>query len=333
MFKIKSKERICLNTVFAAPVLSAFICLFSLLNPEAGCAAAAAECAAVSTEEYYPASSVWELPVGGVEVSGPVTGEEHLPWTGNTDFIKTVKSGSANKLIAGYKTVLIDPLPGEEFNVRLAAQKLCGIVVKPGTVFSQNGSIGPYTIDRGFREGPTYVGTKLIKTIGGGVCKISSTLYNVAALCNMEIVERHNHSMPVPYVPYGQDATVAYGMKDFKFRNIYDKPIMIWAQGIENVLYIAFYGDIEPPRVKWVHEVTDIKRAPVNYTINPEAGENSERIVIPGMDGMKVKSWLIVRDNDREYKKFMGNSEYSPMPYLVERGGKHNEAAGKESAY
>jgi vancomycin resistance protein YoaR len=125
-------------------------------------------------------------------------------------------------------------------------------------VFSQNNTIGPYIEGKGYRKGPTYIGANLTTTIGGGVCKISSTLYNVSVLSNLEIVERYNHTMPVPYVPYGQDATVAYGVKDFKFKNNTDFPILIWAKGIENRLYMGVYGKEEPPEVEWNHNIQNI---------------------------------------------------------------------------
>ncbi len=144
-----------------------------------------------------------------------------------------------------------------------AARYVAGTVLQPGEVFSQNAVAGPYTEDRGYRIGPTYVGTSYIETIGGGVCKIASTLYNVAVLSDFVITERHNHGMPVPYVPYGQDATVAYGAKDIRFKNNTGPPVLLWARGIDNVLYIAAYGSATPPRIVWNHDVIEVIKAPV----------------------------------------------------------------------
>ena len=248
--------------------------------------------------------------------SGP---EMDLPWVDEKVFIDKKSEAGANVLLGAYRTVLRDPLPGEEFNVHLAAQMLAGRTVKPGEVFSQNGSIGPYTSDKGFQKGPTYVGTTLTTTIGGGVCKIASTLYNVTVLSNLEIVERYAHSMPVPYVPYGQDATVAYGAKDFRFRNNTASTIMIWAQGIDNVLYIAFYGGKPSPAVEWKHEVLETRKAPKNYKINPSLEGDNERVILEGMDGAVVKSWVQVTDDQGTKTKYMGLSDYRPMPYIIEK--------------
>lgn len=250
-------------------------------------------------------------------VSGPTT---ELPWKEDREFIKARLRNDTNVLLGGYRTVLKDPLPGEEYNVHLAASLLAGTVIKPKAIFSQNQTIGPYTEEKGFEKGPTYIGTTLTTTIGGGVCKIASTLYNVAVLSNLKIVERHNHSMPVPYVPYGQDATVSFGSKDIKFRNDTGSDIMIWAQGIDNVLYMAFYGCQPGPSIEWTHEVLEIRKASIQYKINPmlEAGE--QRLLLEGMDGAVVKSWITISTRNSVNVKYMGVSDYKPMSHLMEKG-------------
>lgn len=244
-----------------------------------------------------------------------------VPWQNNDAFQKALEQNNTPVLLGAYRTVLRDPLPGEEENVHLAARMLAGIVVNPGQVFSQNQKIGPYTQERGFQKGPTYVGSTLTTTIGGGVCKIASTLYNVTVLSNLQIVERQNHGMPVPYVPYGQDATVAYGARDFKFKNDTDAPVLIWAQGVDNILYIGFYGRTQPPRIEWKHEITDIVKSPIVYKSNPQLERGTEKVVLEGMDGAFVKSWIILTKEDgTTITKPMPSSSYRPMPTLVEKG-------------
>ncbi|MCR4434324.1 MAG: VanW family protein [Clostridiales bacterium] len=250
--------------------------------------------------------------------SGPV---KILPWENDENFINARTKNGTNVLMGAYRTVLRDPLPGEEYNVHLAAERLAGMVVKPGEIFSQNASLGPYTEGRGYRKGPTYMGTRLTTTVGGGVCKIASTLYNTVVLSDLQVIERHAHSMPVPYVPYGQDATVAYGAKDFKFKNNTDAPILIWAQGIDNILYIAFYGIKSPPTVEWNHKILQVFEAPRIYRINPDLPPSEEKVKVEGMDGAVVMSWVTVTDsNGMVFTKRMGDSYYSPMPYLIEKG-------------
>ena len=243
-----------------------------------------------------------------------------MPWVNERAFIDAVEKNNTPIMLGGYKTVLKDPLPGEEYNVHLAADMLAGRVVGKGEIFSQNAAIGPYTEDKGFRKGPTYIGTLVTTTIGGGVCKIASTLYNTAVLSDMKIIERHNHTMPVPYVPYGQDATVSYGNKDIRFQNNTGTDIMIWAKGIDNVLYMAFYGSKPAPSVSWIHEVLQTTEAPFMYKINPQLSTNEKKLLIEGMDGAVVKSWITVTSGDSSETRYMGMSRYQPMPHLVEKG-------------
>lgn len=246
---------------------------------------------------------------------------DHVPWEEDEAFLDFQAKCGTPVMLAAYRTVLLDPLPGEEENVHLAARMLAGKIVKPGGVFSQNGGIGPYTESRGFKIGPTYSGTNLIKTIGGGVCKIASTLYNVTILSNLDVVERFYHNMPVPYVPYGQDATVSYGSKDFKFRNNTASPLLIWAEGIDNELYIAFYGTEKPPKVEWHHETLKVIKAEVIYKSNPALPKGSEKLFLEGMNGGIVRSWVTITNPDSTVtERDLGKSYYNPMPYVYEVG-------------
>lgn len=249
--------------------------------------------------------------------SGPVS---KLPWDNNKKLLNAKKKYKASVLMAAYKTVLLDPLPGEEYNVHLAARKLCGIVVKSGGVFSLNRRLGPYNSKRGYKKGPTYSGGRLIKTTGGGVCKIATALYNVTVLSNLPIVQRRSHAMPVSYVPYGQDATVFYGSKDFMFKNSKSFPILIWAQGIGDKLYIGFYGRQKPPKVVWHHKVLSVKKTRIIYKRNPKLKPGVKRIIVHGMDGKTVKSWVkIYYPNGKVQTKQMGIDRYKPLPYIIQR--------------
>jgi vancomycin resistance protein YoaR len=269
-------------------------------------------------------ANVPEKPVGGNTQPGKATKSGQitsLPWEDDENFKAALENNSKPVLMAAYRTVLRDPLPGEENNVHLAARLLTGTVVKPGEIFSQNNNVGPYSEAKGFQKGPVYLGSQLSTTIGGGVCKLASTLYNVAVLSNLPIVERYNHGMPVPYVPYGQDATVSYGCKDIKFMNNTSFPILIWAQGIDNVLYIGFYGKSKPPRVVWHHKYLKVIDTHKIYRSNPALPPGSEKVVLEGMKGAIVNSWVTIYNKDGTSKiKKLGRSYYNPMPYIVEKG-------------
>ena len=250
------------------------------------------------------------------EISGAV---DNLPWTNNKKFIKAQKKSGTSVLMAAYCSVFNEPSPSEEFNVHLAADSIAGIVVEPNEMFSQNNTIGPYDEKKGYKAGQSYFGSEIIPTVGGGVCNIATTLYNVSVSSNLEIVERFNHFMPVSYVPLGQDATVAYGSKDFKFKNNNEFPILIWAEGIGNRLFIALYGKEEPPCVQWHHKTLKKFEAPKVYKTNPDLPKGKEQIVVEGMEGASVESWLTITTPDGETKtKHMGTSQYWPRPQVIE---------------
>jgi vancomycin resistance protein YoaR len=243
-----------------------------------------------------------------------------LPWESDERFLEMLARQRSIKLMAAYKATLKDPLPGEEFNVELAANKLAGYTIQPGRIFSQNAVLGPYSNKKGYRSGPTYAGSRVTTTIGGGVCKIASLLYNLATFSDLQIIQRHPHSMTVPYVPPGQDATVFYGVKDFVFKNNTKNIIVIWAEKVDDALYMAFYGYTTPPKVTWHHEI--IKKIPT-YTIykrNKNLKRGERKVVLDGQAGIIVNSWVDIQNSDGSAKIVRrGKSFYSPCPRIIER--------------
>lgn len=245
-----------------------------------------------------------------------------LPWEADEDFLMARNEMDGPGLIAWYKAVLVNPFQGELANIRLAAGRLKGTRIEPGEVFSQNGSLGPYTKEKGYQPGPMFVGGRVTESVGGGVCKIASLLYNVAILADLEIVERHHHSMPVPYVPHGQDATVAYGYKDFRFKNNTGQPLLIWAGSVDNELYMALYGQLEPPAITWHHQV--LQEVPFATLIidDPDLPPGEEKILVEGMKGLLLETVLIVEYPTGEVEiRELGRSQYHPMPRQIARGG------------
>lgn len=141
--------------------------------------------------------------------------------------------------ISKYTTTLYNKEENRVHNIKTAAKKLNHTVIEPGDVFSFNETIGARTEERGYKKASILVdGEKKIGT-GGGVCQISSTLYNAALEADMKILERHKHSKEVPYVPEGKDAAVVYGSKDFVFKNTKDYPVEILITVTEDEVQIT----------------------------------------------------------------------------------------------
>lgn len=133
--------------------------------------------------------------------------------------------------IGSFSTKILDKQDSRINNIEIAARKLDLKKIAPGEEFSFNGTLGRRTEEKGYEEAPIIIkteeGFKKGLGVGGGICQLSTTIYNAVEKCNMEITERHIHSKNVGYVPRGKDATVAYGAVDFKFRNTRNFPVML----------------------------------------------------------------------------------------------------------
>ena len=114
-------------------------------------------------------------------------------------------------------------------NIALATSHINGTLLAPGQIFSYNKVVGPRIESAGFRDAPVIVKGELVPGVGGGICQVSSTLYNAVLLSDLKIVHRAHHAFPVHYLPAGRDATVVDGAIDFQFQNNTPTPIYIAA--------------------------------------------------------------------------------------------------------
>jgi vancomycin resistance protein YoaR len=131
-------------------------------------------------------------------------------------------------------------------NIRLAASKLNNVLLAPGEKVSFNDSVGRRTIAAGFKLAGVYINGRHDTGVGGGICQVSTTLYNAALFANLKIPQRRNHSLPVPYVPVGRDATVDYGNIDLVIENSFDHPIGIVSQYQPGKLTFRILGSKTP---------------------------------------------------------------------------------------
>lgn len=131
-----------------------------------------------------------------------------------------------NREIGSFQTWIGGGNGGRATNIMLATASLNNHVMQPGDIFSFNRVNGPRTAERGYRPAPVIVGDSVVPGIGGGVCQVSTTLYNAVLRAELEVVERYPHSRPIGYVAPGMDATISDYL-DFKFRNNTDHMIMI----------------------------------------------------------------------------------------------------------
>ncbi|MGL4791002.1 MAG: VanW family protein [Anaerotignaceae bacterium] len=190
---------------------------------------------------------------------------------------------------------------GRNINLSVGSQKITETIVQPGGVFSMNEELGPQTYAEGFRDAAVIVNGKLEDGLAGGVCQITSTLYNAVVKAELEIVSRRNHSLVVGYVPLGQDAAIAGDYLDFKFKNSTDYPIYIEAYTQNGTLTTNIYGYEEHNSTRKVELetvfVTTIQKPAEIVTKDPTLPEGERVVTYTGKTGQKVSTYKKVYEN------------------------------------
>jgi vancomycin resistance protein YoaR len=214
-------------------------------------------------------------------------------------------------------------------NIDVACQRIDGTVLKPGDVFSYNEIVGPRDAESGFRLAPVIVRGRLEPGLGGGVCQVSSTLYNAVLLANLEVVRRTHHAFPVHYVPPGRDATVVYGSLDLRFRNSTDSPIAVVARSDGGRVEVRILGKPVPGRTVRIERTNISTRAqPTVSLFDPGLPEGRTATRDKGHPGRRVTVWRIVLEHGREVaREVVSRDVYRPFPRIVVRGTRPTDAA------
>ena len=156
--------------------------------------------------------------------------------------LSDLDSGAYPDLLSTFTTKYGTSDANRNTNIALAAKSINSVVLMPGETFSYNDLIGECSTKTGYKAATIYLNGELSTGIGGGICQVSTTLYNAVIRANLEIVERRNHSLGVTYVPSGQDAMVSIGTQDFKFKNNRDYPIKVVAYVGTGSITCQVYG-------------------------------------------------------------------------------------------
>jgi vancomycin resistance protein YoaR len=211
-------------------------------------------------------------------------------------------------------------LINRSINVELASKLINGTVLAPGEVFSYNNVVGERTAERGFKNAQIYVQSKVVEGLGGGICQVSSTLYNAVLYADLEVVERRWHSLPVTYVPLGQDATVAFGYIDFKFKNNRDYPIEVLSWCEKGNVYVSIKGTDDG--IKREVKITNVTKQVLDYkeeVIEDKTLQPGQRVVVTkGKKGYVVDTYKKVYENGVLVSdKFLHTSKYNPTTQQV----------------
>lgn len=228
-------------------------------------------------------------------------------------------------LLATFSTRFDGSNYNRNINIKLAAKKVNGTVILPGEKFSFNTIVGSRTIEAGFKEGTAYVGGKVVPDVGGGVCQVSSTIYNTALLANMQIVERSNHMFTTGYVAASRDATVYYGSLDFVFKNSRKYPIKMVASANGGVCKVSIYGIKEDKEYEVIiqSKITSYINPTTIYKEDPTLEEGKEIVEQTAITGCRSEGYKILKLNGRIVSQtLLSKDTYKSRNKIVRRGTK-----------
>jgi vancomycin resistance protein YoaR len=243
--------------------------------------------------------------------------ELHLAYLQPQVSTQDVLNMKVNGTLASYTTYYDVSNVSRTYNVNVAADALDNCLVKPGATFSFNQIVGPRSQEAGYKEALIIEQDKFTPGIGGGVCQVSSTLYNAVLLAGLEIVERSNHALPVAYVPLGRDATVAYGVCDLRFRNNTGGYLYIKTRVGGGALTITVLGDTAEKKHVELDSVVDKVLDFQVVTKDDPSLEKGKRVVeTAGVKGYQVRAFRVIDG----VRTLLSQDVYKPVDEVVRIG-------------
>lgn len=212
-------------------------------------------------------------------------------------------------------------------NLEIACQKLNGKVILTGETFSYNQTLGPRTAAAGYKNGKVYEGGEIVDGIGGGICQISSTLYNTVLLSNLEIVERRNHQFVTSYLPAGRDATVVYGAIDFKFKNTRTFPVRIVANAKNGIATVSMFGMKEENEYTFSFNTKTIASIPftTKYEEDATLEAGTEKVKRKGVNGLKTETYITKMLNGKVVSTtLLSKDTYDAMAKVIVKSTKQD---------
>lgn len=211
-------------------------------------------------------------------------------------------------------------------NIKLAVSKINGTILAPGETFSFNKVVGPRTTAEGYKVAHVYSDGKIVDDVGGGICQVSTTLFNASLFSDMGIVQRANHMFTVGYVPKGQDAAVAYDYLDFKFKNTTSWPVKIegWVTD-DNKVFFSLKGtnEIAGKTVEITNTIVKTLDFATKYIDDPNMNEGESYTKQEGMTGYVVETYKTIKQNGQIVSSNkIYSSTYNPLNREIVRGTK-----------
>ncbi|MBM7551089.1 VanW family protein [Peptoniphilus gorbachii] len=225
-----------------------------------------------------------------------------------------------DKKLGDFETDYSSSIKNRKENIRLAASKFNNMKLNPGDEISFNDVVGEISEKTGFKSATVIVGGEYESGIGGGICQVSTTLYNSLILSDLEITERHNHSRPIHYVDLGTDAAVARGYKDLKFKNNTNNPILILseANGEKLNFKVLGNGSDRDYEVKIIPQLLGTVSPGVDTIYSDALPDGESTVRESGARGYSYKTYKeIIKNGEVVDKKEISKSYYLPKDKVV----------------
>ena len=199
-------------------------------------------------------------------------------------------------------------------NLKTGSSKLNGVILQPGEELSVYKLTAPYDEEHGYAEGTAYENGQVVPAYGGGICQVSTTLYNAVIYAELEVVERHPHSMTVDYVEPSRDAAITDGTMDFRFKNSNDTPIYIYGEiDSNNQLRMVIYGKETRPKnrtIEFESETLSVDQYSITYKINSSLNFGAMQYAGNPHTGREAQLWKIVYEDGEEVSREVFNTSY-----------------------
>lgn len=249
--------------------------------------------------------------------------EEVIPTISIKPFYTYDDLKKINTVLGKFETYFNSKNYNRTNNIKLAANATSNILINKGEVFSFNSHIQDSNISKYLKEAPVIVNGKPEKGIGGGMCQVSTTIYNAALYSGMQIKNVRNHSIPSPYIEMGRDATVSGGCIDLQFSNNYNTPVLIYNQVIDDKIVCTIYGNEKNNKdIEIVTETVDIIHNRIIRKNSEEYDLGVKTIEQEGRKGYKVRTYRVFKNSLGNKTEYISESYYPPQDKIIIYGTK-----------